>query len=133
MNATTLEAPVRTSGAARSRVGTAPVPTKVPSRPRRRTGRGTGPVARPARPLPSSLLSPAPGLRPQSCRVAPPVVAPLEVGRPSSWRLTERGIALVLVTGLLIVTAALAVVGLTAMRVTGEHYAGVGHSALVQP
>ena len=38
-----------------------------------------------------------------------------------------------LVTGLLIVTAALAVVGLTAMRVTGEHYSGVGQSALAQP
>jgi hypothetical protein len=56
---------------------------------------------------------------------------PLE--QPTSWRLTDRGIALVLVTGLLIVTAALAVVGLTAVRVTGERYSGVGHSLLAQP
>jgi hypothetical protein len=53
--------------------------------------------------------------------------------RPSAWRLTDRGIALVLVTGLLIVTAALAVVGLTAVRVTGERYSDPGHSVLAQP
>jgi hypothetical protein len=51
----------------------------------------------------------------------------------SAWRLTERGIALVLVTGLLIVTAALTVIGLTALRVTGERYAGLGQTVLVQP
>jgi Tfp pilus assembly protein PilX len=55
------------------------------------------------------------------------------LSRPSQWRLTDRGIALVLVTGLLIVTAALAVMGLTAARVTGERYSGVGHSVLAQP
>ena len=51
----------------------------------------------------------------------------------SSWRLTERGIAVVLVARLLIVTAALTVVGLTALRVTGERYAGAGQTVLVQP
>nr|WP_294695114.1 hypothetical protein [uncultured Friedmanniella sp.] len=45
--------------------------------------------------------------------------------------MTERGIALVLVTGLLIVTAALTVVGLTALRVTGERYAGAGQTILL--
>jgi hypothetical protein len=39
-----------------------------------------------------------------------------------TWRLTDRGIAVVLVIGLMIMVAALAVVGLTAARVTGEGY-----------
>jgi hypothetical protein len=69
-------------------------------------------------------------LRPQACAVEAP--APRIVTGDAGWRLTERGIALVLVTGLLIVTAALTVVGLTALRVTGERYAA-SHTVLVQP
>lgn len=38
------------------------------------------------------------------------------------WRLTERGIAVVLVAGLMIMVAALTVVALTATKVTGEGY-----------
>lgn len=38
------------------------------------------------------------------------------------WQLTDRAIALVVVTGVVLVTAALAVVGLTAVRVTGDRY-----------
>lgn len=126
MNATTLEpAPPRTvarpSGA----------PPEAPGRPRRRTGRGTGPEARPPRPLPPPGWSISAGSRPQACSL--PAVSPVPFARPSQWRLTERGIALVLVTGLLIVVAALAVVGLTALRVTGERYSDVGHSVLAQP
>ncbi|WP_375426410.1 hypothetical protein [uncultured Friedmanniella sp.] len=48
--------------------------------------------------------------------------APTRSSATTSWRLTERAIALILVTGLVVVTAALAVVGLTAVRVTGERY-----------
>ncbi|MDN5763075.1 MAG: hypothetical protein L0H41_12260 [Microlunatus sp.] len=40
----------------------------------------------------------------------------------SGWRLTDRGLAVVLVTGLMIMMAALTVVGLTAVKVTGEGY-----------
>jgi hypothetical protein len=36
--------------------------------------------------------------------------------------LTERGVALVVVVGLMIATAALAVISLTALRVTSERY-----------
>jgi len=53
-------------------------------------------------------------------------------GAATQWRLTERAIALVLVTGLLIVTASLAVVGLTALRVTSDLYQAVGQSILLQ-
>ena len=131
MNVTTLEAPVTTSAGPRPSVRLASAPTKVPGRPRRRTGRGTGPEARPPRPLLAPSLTRSPSLRPRTCSVAAPAAVPLS--RPSQWRLTDRGIALVLVTGLLIVTAALAVMGLTAARVTGERYSGVGHSVLAQP
>ena len=46
-------------------------------------------------------------------------------GRPSgtrSWRLTERGLAVVLVVAAALVVASIAVVELTALRVTGESY-----------
>jgi hypothetical protein len=45
---------------------------------------------------------------------------------PSIWRLTDRGIALIIATGLAIATAALVVVGLTAWRVTSDTYAPLG-------
>jgi hypothetical protein len=69
-------------------------------------------------------------LRPQACAVPAPVPT---AAAGATWRLTERGIALVLVTGLLIVTAALTVIGLTALQVTGEGYVGAGQTVLVQP
>jgi len=131
MNVSTLEASATPSPPLSPGARASSAPTRAPGRPRRRTGRGTGPEARPFRPVPAPTLTRSPGLRPQSCSVA--ATAPAEVSHPSSWRLTDRGIALVLVTSLLIVTAALAVVGLTALRVTGERYAAVGHSVLAQP
>jgi hypothetical protein len=131
MNVTTLETPATTSAPLRPSAGPTSAPTKVPSRPRRRTGRGKGPEARPFRALPAPGVTRSPKLRPQACSIPAPAAVPLD--RPSSWRLTDRGIALVLVTGLLIVTAALAVVGLTAVRVTGGHYSDAGHSVLAQP
>jgi hypothetical protein len=39
-----------------------------------------------------------------------------------TWQLTDRGVVVVVVTGLMIMVAALAVVGLTALRVTGDSY-----------
>ena len=125
MDVTTLEAPQ--GAAAGPRALRPAAPTRSPGRPGRRAGRGTGPQARPARPLTGGTRV----LRPQSCTVEAPTQRAVAAG--SSWRLTERGIAVVLVTGLLIVTAALTVVGLTALRVTGERYAGAGQTVLVQP
>lgn len=131
MNAPTLEAlhgaaAVEQPSAAQRTVA---APVRGPGRPGRRTGRGSGPQARPARPLTGAPARRAPVQRPQSCSVeAPGRVVPGTGG----WRLTERGIALVLITALLIVTAALTVVGLTALRVTGDRYAGAGLTALVK-
>ena len=126
MDVTTLEAP-QGAAPAGPRATRPAAPTRAPGRPGRRAGRGTGPQARPARPLSGGTRV----LRPQGCTVDAP--APRAVTAGSGWRLTERGIALVLVTGLLIVTAALTVVGLTALRVTGERYAAAGQTVLVQP
>ena len=94
-----------------------------PSPPRRRTVRGKrparGPLARPA-----SAASPYRGQASVNlvntvawaCRIAP-------VTRPSaSWRLTDRGIALVLVLAAMIALAAVTVIGLTAWQVTGPGY-----------
>ena len=100
-----------------------------PTRPmrRRRAGRGSGRTAVPR--LRPAEVSPAPGVarRPASqvraCVLPPPEVttgptAPAAAG----WQLTDRGIAVVLVVGLMIMVAALTVVGLTAVTVTDEGY-----------
>jgi hypothetical protein len=67
------------------------------------TARRAGPAARSCTPSPSPSL------------IATPVSYP-------TWRLTDRGVAVVLVIGLMIMVAALTVVGLTAMSVTGDGY-----------
>lgn len=98
------------------------------------TGRRTRPTSRPAHPVSAPRLEPA--VRPDvaSCRVSAPVLttqsAPAPV--PSRWRLTERGIALVLATGLAIAAAALVVVSLTALQVTGDSYAPAGQLTALQ-
>ena len=128
MNVNTLEAPVRPVRPSRPARASAPTPAISPARPGRRTGRGTGPEARPTR-----RLDAPPVIRSRDGAQSCSVTAPAPAAQPARWRLTDRGIALVLVTGLLITTAALVVVGLTALRVTGERYHHVGESALVQP
>lgn len=135
MNGTTLEAPTATATLrptitrSSRRSATPPAPRPVPGRTRRGPGRGTGPEARPARlTTDRGAVRPATS-RSQACRVAAPAPQ-LRVAAGPSWRLTDRGIALVLVTGVLIVTAALAVVGLTALRVTGDRYQAAGSTVL---
>ena len=121
MNVNVLESPAAQAtrpSRDQARGGTA-VP--LPVRPGRRLGGRTGPAARPSRRLEPAGPLRSPTLRPHACSAGSPAVdAPTT--RVSSWRLTDRGIALVLVAGLVIVTAALAVISLTALRVTGDHY-----------
>src|SRR4029434_103941 len=57
-----------------------------------------------------------PARRAEPC---PIVAAP---NRQVDWRLTDRGIAVVMVIAAMILTAALVVIGLTAVRVTGPDY-----------
>ena len=49
-----------------------------------------------------------------------------------SWRITDRGIALVLLAVAMIAVAALAVIIPTALRVTGDNYQPLGTSQLAQ-
>ena len=112
----TLDRPVRSVSQTAGGVGRTTAPAV---RPGRRDGRGSGPQTRPSRPvqLPRSL-SRSHG---RSCLVAAP--APT---RSAGWQLTDRGIAVILVVMLMIVVAALAVIGLTALRVTGDGYVAAG-------
>lgn len=135
MNVHTLEAPAG-SATPRRTARASSTTTTAPVRPVRRTGRGTGPEARPARRLEAPpVIQSRRGASSQGCSVTTPLATAPRAQRAEGahWRLTDRGIALVLVTGLLIAAAALAVVGLTAIRVTGERYHHDGQSAVVQP
>ena len=85
---------------------------------RRPAGPGSfgGPSARPARSLPAPEIGTGRRAEVRSCRVAAPTAR-------GEWRLTDRGVALVLVLVVMIAVAAVAVIGLTAWQVTGADYA----------
>jgi hypothetical protein len=53
---------------------------------------------------------------PRPCGFTDPATA------PSTWKLTDRGIAVVVLIAAVIVTAALMVIGITAVRVTSADY-----------
>lgn len=106
-------------------------PSPAPTRTRpRRPGPGVGPTARPRRLRFTAPAVAGPGSGARSCEAT----AAIQGSR--SWHLTERGLAVVLVVAAALVVAGIAVVGLTALRVTGESYQP-SHSAaapvLVQP
>lgn len=80
-----------------------------------RPGSVRGPLARPRTlPAPGGDAGQRPRVR--SCRIE-------ATGGTTEWRLTDRGIAVVLVLALMITMAAAAVIGLTAWQVTGADYA----------
>lgn len=96
-------------------------------RPGRGGGRGTRPVARSM----SGVSAPAVGhrheLRAQArgCQAEPNRWQPAVVGvesTASGWRLTSRGIAVILIAGALLVAAAVTVITATAVTVTSDHY-----------
>lgn len=92
-----------------------PSPAPTRSTPRRR-GPGVGPTARPRRLRFTAPAVPGAASGPRACASAP------VVERPRTWHLTERGLAVVLVVAAALVAASIAVVGLTALRVTSEGY-----------
>ena len=51
-----------------------------------------------------------------------PSIATAPTSTPGSWKLTDRGIAAIMVLAAVILTAALAVIGMTAVRVTSVDY-----------
>jgi len=95
----------------------APVPAGRTSRPRvgpvRRTAPVRGPLARPARVVSAPTTRPGHLSAVRSCRLQ---VQPADT---ATWRLTDRGIAVVLVLAAMILVAAVTVIGLTAWQVTG--------------
>lgn len=93
---------------------------------------------RPARPASRPRVQNTPAARSYRAVRSPSVgaVRPMTARRPArscqvvgasvtsqpTWRLTERGIALVLVLAVMVAVAAVVVVGLTAVRVTGPNF-----------
>lgn len=102
---------------------TRPLPSRRlrPRRPGRGSGRAAAPTLRPATFWPASGVSRRPRTRGRSCVMPQPQIAAVSVSEPT-WQLTDRGVAVLLVVGLMIMVAALTVVGLTAITVTGEGY-----------
>jgi hypothetical protein len=96
-----------------------PFPTRLrPApvmQPGSRPATARGPLARPVRPapVPPGLLT---GGAVRACRFDRTSIP------ATTWRLTDRGIALVLVLTAMIVLAAVTVIGLTAWRVTSPGY-----------
>ena len=94
--------------------------------PRRRglgSGRRNGPWARPVHAVPAPTLAKHQRSTVQACRLEG------SAGARLGWQLTDRGIAVIMVLGLMIATAALSVVGLTAIRVTSTDYPVFVHAA----
>ena len=102
------------------------------TRPANRRGRGSArarsPQACPGRVIPAPSIHTASPTAVRGCVVERATLA----SGPTTSQLTDRGIAVVLVGILLIVIAAVAVIGLTALRVTGDSYQGYGQSPLGQ-
>jgi hypothetical protein len=107
---------------AADRARPAPSPTRVAGR---ADGRGLRPRTRPVRAVPPPSLTSSVRRKPQACLADASATA-------GSLRLTDRGIAAVMVVGLMIMVTALVVIGLTALRVTGPGYAPAGQSQLVR-
>jgi hypothetical protein len=62
------------------------------------------------------------GLEARSCGTAAKQIELRATETPGDWKLTDRGIAAIMVLAAVILTAALAVIGITAVRVTGADY-----------
>jgi hypothetical protein len=97
-----------------------PVTRPMRPRPGRGSGRAATPTLRPAGVCPAPGVDRRPAAQTRSCVVSEP--SPAAASPAASWRLTDRGVAVVLVAGLMIMVAALTVIGLTAAKVTGEGY-----------
>lgn len=115
-----------------------PTPTLTPVRTgRRRPAHGRGRAATPglrppSTPNPSTGRGDSEPARNRACRPLLGTAAESTGDRrrasTPAWRLTDRGIALVLVVAAMLAVSALAVVVPTALRVTGDNYQPVGTS-----
>jgi len=117
-------APVSRGAARRSLDRSTPRPVRQ-RRPARGSGRAAGPILRPVVACPPPSTGRVVVRRARACSLPAAEASGAPVASMSSaptWRLTERGVAVVLVVGLMIMVAALTVVGLTAAKVTGPGY-----------
>lgn len=97
-----------------------PGPTRV--RPAARSGRSQRPLARPINPVAAPSLTAMPSPQVKACSPQPGAGRRVEPVARVHTQLTDRGIAVILVAGVMIVLAAVTVIGLTALRVTGDNY-----------
>ena len=74
--------------------------------------------------IPQAVISPA-----HTSDMPRKVATPRTAAGPTKCQLTDRGIAVVMVVAAIIMIAALAVIGLTAVRVTGARYEAAVHGA----
>ena len=113
---------------AAGRHDTATQPSWIAAPPRARAGsspgRGVRPQSRPIRGVEVPAASIPRSASARACVAEPAQAAPI--------RLTERGLAVILLTGLLLMVTAAAVIGLTAFRVTSPDYLPYGHSQVAQ-
>ena len=122
MSAATLERPAvtaRSAGTTRTRQ----------LRPGRGAGRGTRPIGRSASGVRAPRLDRRrPTSGPRACRpeLRDASVPAKALAAPTGWSLTNRGIAVVLITGALLVAAALTVITATAITVTSDGYHSQG-------
>ena len=121
----------RVSPTTHGRVDARPLPDRRlrPRRPGRASGRSASPSLRPAAFGPAPSTAVRAGALARSCVMPQPQPAAPTASAPA-WQLTDRGVAVLLVAGLMIMVAALTVVGLTAVTVTGEGYRATVSSSL---
>ena len=115
--------------------------TRTPAKRRPRPGRrdrsrgpGVGPRARPAHPIDAPTLPARAALAARSCAASAEAVGsdPL-ADTTARWRLTDRGIVMILVAGFMVVVAAVTVVGLTALRVTSGDAQPLTSTQMLRP
>lgn len=84
------------------------------------SGRGVRPRSRPAA-VYSPLVAGRSLLQVRACTA--------EAGHAASFRLTERGMAVIMVAALMLLVSAVVVIGLTFVRVTGPNYVPYGQTS----
>jgi hypothetical protein len=72
--------------------------------------------------IPATKTHRSAGVEDRSCRIAAKQIELPATETPGDWKLTDRGIAFVMLMAAVIMTAAVAVIGITAVRVTSADY-----------
>lgn len=100
-----------------------PVQPRIPQRGTPLTVGGVRPHSHPPR-VPGPFIARAGSQGVRGCTAATAVPPPM--------RLTDRGIAAILIAAMLLLVSAAVVIGLTAIRVTGADYVSYGQSSVME-